>query len=1067
MSETDRFRKQAIATELEEPVCEARNLAEKLGLEPYPVNYWIVDYDEMNELIAYGGFQSRYPHWRWGMQYDRQQKQDRYSGGKAFEIVNNDNPAHAFLQESNTVADQKAVITHVEAHSDFFANNEWFGMFTAGRADEGSVDAAAMLERHARAIGDYMADSEIDRAEVEKWIDHALTLEDNIDQHRVFVRRLDLGSGPEDELDEDLAEKLDELDLSDEVKAEVFDEEWLDALENGDGVTSVPEEPEKDVLAFVREHGKQYDPEAGKAVEMAEWQRDVLDMMRAEAYYFAAQKMTKVMNEGWACVDPETPIFTADGLVPMRDVVDDHTTVSDGETTREVYDSNIIPDHDTVTIETRRGFELTGSNNHRIRLPDGSWARLDELSIGDEIEITGGNDTWPSTYVDLEWEPPENVTLDDVAEEAGVSVSTVMRYRRVGRARKAEAIENALAKYEGEDQRLAQRDPVAVPDTVDEQVGRFLGLLVGDGHVSSAAGQVGFTNGEKRHAEEFAGLVDELFGIDPTIEKQDERWRVYAYSRNLVDLLQEVLGMPDGKAAGSKTIPEPVLRSPRSVVAEFLRGLFDADGYAGKQGAILTTKSEEMSEQVLLLLTNFGILGRRREQTDGCYHVHLTGESARTFAEEIGFGYHEKADALRAYLDDLSWYEQEAWTDEVVSIEESTGTVYDVSVEETHRYAGAGFVNHNSYWESKMMSGEAFAGDDEFLNYADHMAKVLGSGGLNPYSLGFALWRYVENKTNRREVIERLLRIEGVSWRNLTDVVDFEEVLDALEPPEAIASITSDSLDALEDVDDRYVDHEALEAAREGEIDVDRYPWKVLTYEGLARRHYSLVKRQHRGFLASVNQNELERIGRYLFDDARYSSVEEALADVDVTAGWDRMYDVRESHNDVTFLDEFLTQEFITENDYFTYEYSQATGGFHVSSTDAEDVKKKLLLQFTNFGKPTIAVYDGNYNNASELLLGHQYNGVMLDVGQAKETLKRVFELWGRPVNLLTIVKEVDEHDIEVAKRRNREPEPKERGKLIRYDGEEVTVEDVPWEAVEHLAADDVDYDTKPEEWLA
>ncbi|MFP8957963.1 SpoVR family protein [Natrialbaceae archaeon A-CW3] len=185
------------------------------------------------------------------------------------------------------------------------------------------------------------------------------------------------------------------------------------------------------------------------------------------------------------------------------------------------------------------------------------------------------------------------------------------------------------------------------------------------------------------------------------------------------------------------------------------------------------------------------------------------------------------------------------------------------------------------------------------------------------------------------------------------------------------------------------------------------------------------------------------------------------------TAGWDRMYDIRESHNDVTFLDEYLTQEFITENDYFTYEYSRTTGQYHVSSVDAEDVKKKLLLQFTNFGKPTIAVYDGNYDNANELLLGHQYNGVMLDVEQAKATLERVFELWGRPVNLLTIVKEVDDHDIEVAKRRNREPEPSESGKRIRYDGEQVTVEDVPWEAVEHLAADDVDYDTKPADWLA
>jgi stage V sporulation protein R len=671
MSNSDRFRKQAIAGELEEPVAEARNLAEKLGLEPYPVKYWIIDYDEMNELIAYGGFQSRYPHWRWGMQYDKQQKQGQYGGGKAFEIVNNDNPAHAFLQESNTIADQKAVITHVEAHSDFFANNDWFGMFTGGRADEDQVNAAAMLERHARAIDEYMSDPEIDRAEVEKWIDHCLSLEDNIDQHQVFERRVDV-DGPAEEIDEDLAEKLDELDLSDEIKGEVFDEEWVDRLEGDGEAVSFPEEPRKDLLAFVREHGKQYDEESGRAVEMTEWQRDVLDMMRAEAYYFAAQKMTKVMNEGWA-----------------------------------------------------------------------------------------------------------------------------------------------------------------------------------------------------------------------------------------------------------------------------------------------------------------------------------------------------------------------------------------------------------AYWESTMMTDEVFAGDDEFLNYADHMAKVLASGGLNPYSLGMELWEYVENTTNRREVLERLLRVEGVSWRNLADVVDFDEVLETLEPPDAVRTITPDTLDELEGVPDAWVDAEALERAREGEIDVEAYPWKVLTYEGLARRHYSLVKRQHRGFLARVSQSELERIGRYLFDDARYGSVEEALSDVEYTAGWDRLFDVRESHNDVTFLDEFLTQEFITENNYFTYEHSQATGQFHVASDAAEDVKKKLLLQFTNFGKPTIAVYDGNYNNANELLLGHRYNGVMLDLGQATETLKRIFELWGRPVNLLTIVKEVDEHDIEVAKRRNREPEPEEQGKLLRYDGETVTTEDVPWEEVEHLAADDVDYDTKPDEWLA
>ncbi|WP_187367487.1 SpoVR family protein, partial [Haloferax sp. KTX1] len=148
-------------------------------------------------------------------------------------------------------------------------------------------------------------------------------------------------------------------------------------------------------------HGMQYDGDAERATEMEDWQTELLELLRREAYYFAPQKMTKVMNEGWACVDPETPVFTADGLVPMEDVVSDHVTVSDGEQAREVYDSNIIPDHDTVTIETRRGFELTGSNNHRVRQPDGDWVRLDELETGDEIAVTGGNGTWPETNVPI------------------------------------------------------------------------------------------------------------------------------------------------------------------------------------------------------------------------------------------------------------------------------------------------------------------------------------------------------------------------------------------------------------------------------------------------------------------------------------------------------------------------------------------------------------------------------------------------------------------------------------------------------------------------------------------
>ncbi len=44
------------------------------------------------------------------------------------------------------------------------------------------LDAAGMLERHGETIQKYMDDPDIDREDVERFIDAVLCLEDNIDQ---------------------------------------------------------------------------------------------------------------------------------------------------------------------------------------------------------------------------------------------------------------------------------------------------------------------------------------------------------------------------------------------------------------------------------------------------------------------------------------------------------------------------------------------------------------------------------------------------------------------------------------------------------------------------------------------------------------------------------------------------------------------------------------------------------------------------------------------------------------------------------------------------------------------
>ena len=56
----------------------------------------------------------------------------------------------------------------------------------------------------------------------------------------------------------------------------------------------------------------------------------------------------------------------------------------------------------------------------------------------------------------------------------------------------------------------------------------------------------------------------------------------------------------------------------------------------------------------------------------------------------------------------------------------------------------------------------------------------------------------------------------------------------------------------------------------------------------------------------------------------------------------------------------------------------------------------------TNRGQPFIYVEDGNHNNRGELLLRHAHEGVDLDLAQARDTLKNLFAVWTRPVNLLT-----------------------------------------------------------------
>src|ERR687884_673321 len=97
------------------------------GLDFYETIFEVVDADDLNEVAAYGGFPTRYPHWSFGMAYEELRKGYDYGLSKIYEMVINNDPCYAYLMRSNHVVDQKLVMAHVYGHCDFFKNNAYFG----------------------------------------------------------------------------------------------------------------------------------------------------------------------------------------------------------------------------------------------------------------------------------------------------------------------------------------------------------------------------------------------------------------------------------------------------------------------------------------------------------------------------------------------------------------------------------------------------------------------------------------------------------------------------------------------------------------------------------------------------------------------------------------------------------------------------------------------------------------------------------------------------------------------------------------------------------------------------
>jgi len=264
---------------------EIERYAVGFGLDFFTTYFEIVSYDQMNEIAAYGGFPTRYPHWRHGMEYDRLKKSSTYGLSKIYELVINNDPCTAYLLEGNSLVDQKLVMAHVFAHCDFFKNNAWFAHTNRHMIDE--------MANHASRVRMYMDRYGVEK--VEEFTDLCLSLDNLIDVHNPPMAEAchfkEDGEAPEEVLGPG---DVPRLRAKPYMESYINPPEFLEAQRQRQAAESrrqatFPSRPVRDVLGFLMEHAP-----------LKSWERGVMEIIREEAYYFAPQGQTKIMNEGWA-----------------------------------------------------------------------------------------------------------------------------------------------------------------------------------------------------------------------------------------------------------------------------------------------------------------------------------------------------------------------------------------------------------------------------------------------------------------------------------------------------------------------------------------------------------------------------------------------------------------------------------------------------------------------------------------------------------------------------------------------------------------------------------------------
>ncbi len=354
------------------------------------------------------------------------------------------------------------------------------------------------------------------------------------------------------------------------------------------------------------------------------------DNFRDHHHRFYTHMIGLVGQRAGKCLEKNTILPTDKGFLKIGEI---NPNANFGWSNIQDKNISITTDTDTIKVTKlykekpnklirvilKNGYKEEGTFNHPIYTNKG-FVKLKDLTTEYYVPIYYGQDIWSKIIPTLE-------TYVSKAEKKFNSycnsLNTLNRNNII----------HYKFKYKGK---------------LNKSIARFLGYFVSEGSYR------GISNTNLAVLNDCFNTLSKLIGRRYCIQRPGcVMWK----GSKFLFLLEELLNIKRIKS-GNQEIPYVIRNSPKSIVIEFLRALYEGDGGFNKHVVEYCSISKKLVYQLSSILHNIGIIhkiiigdawatnGSVKQISKKRYSIYIEGSQLEVFKTEIGFISKRKSDRL-------------------------------------------------------------------------------------------------------------------------------------------------------------------------------------------------------------------------------------------------------------------------------------------------------------------------------------------------------------------------------------------------------------------------------------